>query len=48
MNLSEIKNIYVREMNLKTRSEATKKQYFSCLNKFINENSRVYRMTKED
>lgn len=48
MELSEIKKIYVREMNLKTKSERTKNQYCSCINKFINENSRIYRMSKND
>lgn len=48
MELSEIKNIYVREMKLKTKSQQTIDQYISCINKFTSENSRVYRMSKSD
>jgi len=48
MELSEIKKIYVKEMNLKTRSKQTIDQYMSCVNKFTNENSRIYRMTKDE
>jgi len=48
MELAEIKKIYVRETSLKTRSKATKDQYWSCVSKFYKSNSRIYRMSKND
>lgn len=47
MELTELKQNYVRELNFITRSEQTKKQYVSVLNKFLNDNSRVYRLSVE-
>lgn len=48
MNLTQIKENYVVQMSLKTRSEQTINQYNSCLNRFLDDNSRVYRMSRGD
>ncbi len=48
MELTEIKKKYVIELNLKTNSKATKESYLSALNKYLNENSRIYRMGVDD
>lgn len=47
MELTELKRKYVRELNFITRSDETKKQYKSVLNKFLKDNTRVYRMSTE-
>ena len=50
MNLSELKENYVTALynNTNIKSEETIKQYWSACNKFISENSRVYRMTSKE
>lgn len=48
MNLSELKEKYVTEIDLKYKSDQTKLSYINCFNKFIKENSRVYRMSYND
>lgn len=47
-NLSELKKNYDIELNLKFESNDTINSYKSALNKFLNENSRVYRMSVND
>lgn len=48
MELTEINKKYVTELNIHTKSKATKESYLSALNKFLNENSRVYRLSSND
>jgi len=48
MELTELKQKYDRELNFVTKSENTKRQYNSVLNKFLKENNRVYRMSVEE
>lgn len=50
MNLTELTRLYVIELkNSSTiNSERTIKSYIAAMIKFYNENSRIYRMTKED
>lgn len=48
MDLTELKENYVRELHLKTKSVETRKSYISALNKFIHENNRVYRLSEND
>jgi len=47
MELTELKLKYVTILDVHTRSNQTKKQYYSCINKFCKENARVYRLSKE-
>lgn len=48
MELTYIKQKYDIELNLKFNSESTKETYKSALNKYLGENSRVYRMSVND
>lgn len=48
MELTELKQKYDRELNFITRSDKTKTQYNSVLNKFLRDNNRVYRMSVEE
>ena len=48
MELTEIKLKYIAILDIHTRNEKTKKQYYSCINKFCKENSRIYRLSKDN
>jgi len=48
MELSEIRKLYVIEINLMPLAEKTKYSYRMVLEKFLSENSRCYRMSEQD
>lgn len=50
MNLTELKRLYVIELrnNPRINSEVTIDNYVAAVTKFYNNNSRIYRMTKEE
>ena len=50
MDLTELKELYVIELRNKPNinSERTIEAYVAAVTKYYNENSRIYRMTKND